>query len=181
MFGGVFHDFLEGPWEQVRGYLREELEQLQNVLASQWEKAFGTDGLLNEDVIDGDPHGGGVVYISNEGPHGRPKWAKVNVNAGVKNRLRFVNFVRATSGNVLIGRDNGVGDFEQITVGDALDISSAALNVQVDGVSIQVNGSNQLEVLGSGVGNWIPLASGAEPMTFISDGAGNPILIYYTP
>jgi hypothetical protein len=181
MFGGVFHDFLEGPWEQVRGYLREELEQLQNVLASQWEKAFGTDGLLNEDVIDGDPHNGGVVYISNEGPHGRPKWAKVNVNAGVKNRLKLANFVQAAGSNTLLGRDNGAGNYESIAVGDALDISSATLNVKVDGVTVSINGSNELQALASGLGSWVPLSSGAEPLTFISDGAGNPIFITYTP
>ena len=31
------------------------------------------------------------------------------------------------------------------------------------------------------VGSWVPLASGAEPLTFISDGAGTPILVFYTP
>lgn len=181
MFGGVFHDFLEQPWEQARGYLREELEQLQNVLASQWEKAFGTDGLLNSEAIDGESTGVGVVYISNEGPHGRAKWAKVNVNAGVKNRLRFLNFVRATTGNTLVGRDSGAGDFEQLSVGDALDITSATLDVQVDNTTIQVNGSNQLEVMVSGLGNWVPLSLGTEPLQFVSDGAGKPIYVWYTP
>lgn len=28
LFGGVFHDFLDGPWEEARGFLKEELEQL---------------------------------------------------------------------------------------------------------------------------------------------------------
>lgn len=182
MFGGVFHDFLEGPWEQVRGYLKEELEQLQNVLASQWSKVFGTDGTLNPEAIEGDFTTQGVVYLSNEGPHGKPRWAKVNVNAGVKNRLRFVNFVRATAGNTLVGRDSGAGDFQQINVGDALDIQTGDLNVLVDGTTIQVNGSNQLEVNSIiALGSLVPLSVGAEPLAFVSDGAGSPILVSYIP
>jgi hypothetical protein len=30
-------------------------------------------------------------------------------------------------------------------------------------------------------GTWIPLSLGVEPLTFVSDGAGNPILVAYTP
>lgn len=171
---------MEGPWEQVRGFLREELEQLQNVLASQWEKAFGTDGLLNPDVIDGDAHHG-LVYISNEGPHGKPKWAKVNVATGVKNRLKFVNFTRAATGNILLGRDTGAGDYEPIVVGDALDIVSGDLDVQVDNDTIFINLDNQLEVNTSGLGSWVPLSLGVEPLQFVSDGAGRPILVAFTP
>lgn len=128
MFGGVFHDFLEQPWEQARGFLREELEQLQNVLASQLSKVFSTDGTLTGDAIDGDfsPSTVGTVYLSNEGPHGKPKWAKVNVNAGVKNRLKLINFVSA-SASVLLGRRSGTsGDYEPITVGEGLSMSTTA-------------------------------------------------------
>lgn len=35
-------------------------------------------------------------------------------------------------------------------------------------------------VVGSG-GSWIPLSAGVEPLAFISDGAGSPILVAYTP
>lgn len=131
MFGGVFHDFLEQPWEQARGFLREELEQLQNVLASQWSKSFNTEGTMNGEAFEGDfsPSTAGRVYISNEGPRGRPRWAKVDANAGVKNRLRFVNFVQATLPSVLLGRRSASsGDFEQISLGDGLEMSGTELN-----------------------------------------------------
>ncbi len=29
-------------------------------------------------------------------------------------------------------------------------------------------------------GSWIPLAVGTEPLAFVSDGNGNPILVFYT-
>lgn len=54
----------------------------------------------------------------------------------------------------------------------------ADLKVRVDGVTITINGSNQLESLSAG-GSWIPLSAGVEPLTFISDGAGNPVLVAY--
>jgi hypothetical protein len=34
---------------------------------------------------------------------------------------------------------------------------------------------------GGGGEAWIPLSLGVEPLTFVSDGAGNPILVAYTP
>lgn len=33
---------------------------------------------------------------------------------------------------------------------------------------------------GSG-GSWVPMVTGAEPLEFVSDGAGSPILVAYTP
>ena len=35
--------------------------------------------------------------------------------------------------------------------------------------------------VGGGGGSWIPLSLGVEPLTFVSDGAGSPILVAYTP
>lgn len=32
LFGGIFHDFLDGTWEEARGFLKEELEQLRTSL-----------------------------------------------------------------------------------------------------------------------------------------------------
>lgn len=178
MFGGVFHDYLYGPWEEVRGYLVEELEQLQNVLSSQWARVFNTEGTLTPDAIEGD-YSSGVVYVSNEGAGGTPKWAKVNVATGVKGRLGLANFTQATGGNRLLGRDVGAGNYEEIITGDALDVASATLDVKVDGVTITINGSNQLVAAAGTGGSWIPLSTGTEPLTFISDGAGNPILVAY--
>jgi hypothetical protein len=63
----------------------------------------------------------------------------------------------------------------------ALDGDSATtpLAVRVDNVTLIINGSNQLEAVPAGA--WLPLALGSEPLTFVSDGAGQPILVAYTP
>lgn len=42
--GGIFHDFLEGPWEEARGFLREELEQLYTTLKTQQSTVFFARG-----------------------------------------------------------------------------------------------------------------------------------------
>lgn len=34
---------------------------------------------------------------------------------------------------------------------------------------------------GGGGGGFVPLSLGVEPLAFLSDGAGNPILVAYTP
>src|SRR4051812_2606770 len=114
MFGGIFHDFLEQPWEQARGYLKEELEQLQMTLAAQWSQLFDTDGTLKSEAIDG-ASTTSTLYVSNEGPGGKPKWAKINLLNGVKSRLRLENFTQAAGSNTLLGRDTGAGNYESIS------------------------------------------------------------------
>lgn len=52
------------------------------------------------------------------------------------------------------------------------------LGVRVDGVTVTINGSNQL--VAAGGGDHVPLALGTEPLTFVSDGAGSPILVPFT-
>lgn len=59
--------------------------------------------------------------------------------------------------------------------------SGTPLIVNVDGVTIIINGDNELEVVGTTSGQLIPLVTGAEPLELVSDGAGHLILIPYTP
>lgn len=51
------------------------------------------------------------------------------------------------------------------------------LAVRVDGVTVIVNGSNQLQATAGGGGGWIPLASGTEPPTLVTDASGVLILV----
>lgn len=56
-------------------------------------------------------------------------------------------------------------------------LEDGPLAVRVDGVTVQINGSNELEAIAGA--SWVPLSAGTEPLTFISDGAGNPVLVAY--
>lgn len=48
-----------------------------------------------------------------------------------------------------------------------------ALQEQVDGLSLSVDDIPAI--------SYVPLALGIEPLTFVSDGAGKPILVPFTP
>ncbi len=42
--GNIFHDYLDGPWEVARGYLREELDQLYVALRSRLDGEVAASG-----------------------------------------------------------------------------------------------------------------------------------------
>lgn len=130
-FGGVFYDFLDGPWEQARGYLKEHLEQLFSTTTAQWSNTFNEEGELNPDII---PSATKVptFYISNEGPKGALKWARVNLINGVKNRLALGNFALATA-NTVLGRGAGSGNYTPLTVGEGLEIDGTELKATGEG------------------------------------------------
>ena len=56
---------------------------------------------------------------------------------------------------------------------------------QLGGYSGDVNdvlrGDGTFAPASAAAGNWVPLALGVEPLTFVSDGAGHPIFVWYTP
>lgn len=135
-FGAILHDYLEGPWEQARGYLREELEQLRAALNSQVGNAFTSSSgasTLNASAIGGDPT---VVpqYVSNIGVNNAPTWDKVDLASGVKRKLALTSIVDATP-DVLLGRGAGTGSFEEISLGTNLAIVGTTLNAAVGDVS----------------------------------------------
>ena len=114
---GSFHEYLlNGDWAEVRCYLVEELEQLHAAVSTRLGTAFNTDGTVNPEIIPSHSRTP-TFYISNEGPKGALKWAKVNLLNGVKNRLPFANLKAASTGSILIGRRSGSpGDFEEISL-----------------------------------------------------------------
>lgn len=172
MFGGIFHDYLNGPWEAVRGYLREELEQLQAALNYQWSKSFDLDGTLTSSVIDGDSSVN-TVYVSNEGPDNKPKWARINLANGVKGRLQYSSLPRAGP-NVLMGNGTGTGDYGEIAVGAGLDLTDDELTAEAFPVGsiFQAAVATEPETL-LGYGEWELIAVGT------ATSPGDPITFYY--
>ena len=127
MFGNTFYDFLEGPWDHAKGYLREHLEQLSGALNSQWARAFNSDTTLTEFAI-GNPGASVPSYIGNVGTDRRPTWDKVDVAQGVRSRLRYVNLTASTEASRLLGRGStGDGDWEEISLGEGLEMSDTVL------------------------------------------------------
>ena len=115
-FGGTFYDFLDGPWDAAKGYLKEHLEQLTIAISTQVGEAFNSDNTLTERAIGGSP-APVPSYVANTGPRRSPRWDKVDVASGVKNRLRYVNLTAATTGSLLLGRGSGAGgNWQEITL-----------------------------------------------------------------
>ncbi len=120
---GTFHEFFSNAsWEDAKPYLIEELEQLHAATGAQWGSAFTVDGTINATVVSG-TSAVDTVYVSNEGPHHKPKWARVNLLNGVKNRLQLANFAQANPLTVL-GRTTGTGNYQSTT----LDVDDLTIN-----------------------------------------------------
>lgn len=111
--GGIFSDYLTLPWEEARGYIKEELEQLRAAIQAQFNKTLNTDGTVSEGAFSG--AGGDVPsYLANTGPKRKPKWDKVDLANGVKNRLAFGSLPQASpSDQSVIGHDNGA-NFKEV-------------------------------------------------------------------
>jgi hypothetical protein len=76
--------------------------------------------------------------------------------------VTFAKFQAASGGSLLLGRgDSGAGDFQEITLGDGLSMTGAVL--KATGQPYQ------------------PLSMGTEPLVFMSDGMGNPMMIPFSP
>lgn len=189
MFGIDLHDFLLQPWEQSRGYLIEELDQLKAELRGRWNAALGPNNTLNVNAIEGNGTPA-TRYVANTGTNNAPKWDLVNLLNGVKERLRFRNMVQITSGVLLGRRSSSSGDIEEISLdSDDLDISGTTVALAATGVTpgsytsanitVDDKGRISLASNGSGGSSWIPLVDGSEPPNFITDGAGHLILVAY--
>lgn len=130
MFGGIFYDFLETPWEIARGALREHLEQLQTTLTAQWAAAFNTDGTLKSSASAGGDFaspGTGLVYISNEGTNGAAKWSKVSLSDGTKGTLPLTKLPSQSAKTLLGRRSTSAGVPEEISTGDGIELSGTTL------------------------------------------------------
>lgn len=127
MFGIDLHEYFHQPWEQARGMLAEELDQLKAELRGRWNASLGTDNQLTTAAISGDGTPASR-YLANTGPRNKPQWDLVNLLNGVKNRLRFNHLVQIGAGTLLGRRSSSAGDIEEITVGSGLQLSGTTLS-----------------------------------------------------
>lgn len=130
MFGGIFYDFLETPWEIARGPLREHLEQLQTTLSAQWSQVFNTDGTIKSSASasgDFSSTGSGLVYISNEGTNGAAQWAKVSLSNGVKGTLALSKLPTLNPAKLLGRRSGSSGSPEELSVQNGISFNGTAI------------------------------------------------------
>ena len=128
MFGIDLHEQLRQPWEQARGFLIEELDQLKAELRGRWNAALGPNNTLNVLSIGGDGTPA-TRSVTNTGPNNAPTWDRVNLSNGVKNRLPFANMVQLTA-SVLLGRGSASsGDIQELTLGSDVQMTSVTFDV----------------------------------------------------
>lgn len=150
--------YLDGPWEAVRGYLREDLEHIQAAINSRQTEQFGgaTGSTLQAGTISGDDSQT-PRYVANTGQDNAPKWDQVDLSSsGVRGRIPYSKLPQADAAT-LIGRRDGIsgGDYESVEIDEdaGLDITSGSnpvLSVKVDGSTVDFNGSGELTATGSG-------------------------------
>jgi len=164
--------YIDGPWEAVRGYLKEDLEHIQEAINQRWYGSFNGDGNLLADTIQGDPTPA-TRYVANTGTDNNPKWDQVNLVNGVKGRLGF-NHLPTASSDTIIGRGNGNGDFGALDVGNGLTIEASTIKAEafpVGSVYQTVSPHDPSSLLG--YGDWELLAIGT------ASSPGDPIVFYY--
>lgn len=126
--GIIFHDSLDGPWEQASGHLRLELESIHAALSTLLGTTFNPGGTLSIDAAEGD----GTIatrYIANTGVDNGAKWDQVNLTNGVKSDLPFANIAQIAASK-LLGRGSaaGLGDLQEISLGAGLAMTGTVLS-----------------------------------------------------
>lgn len=161
--------YTDASWEESRGWLRLDLDHIQTAFNQLVDQTFTVNGTLSHEVFDisGIPGDSTTPtrYVANTGPLGAPKWDQVELTNGVKGTLPFTNLPTLPASR-LAGRGSaaGAGVIEPISLGSGLTLTGTVLSAAaVSALS------------------YVPLATGAEPMVFLSDGAGSPILVPFTP
>jgi len=129
--------YLDGPWERVRGYLRDDLDHIESAINQRWNQTFGDKNLLKPGTIQGDstPQS---RSITNTGTGDNPLlWDQVDLETGVKGRLPFKNLVAATGSAKIVGRgSSGAGDFQELSIGSGLQVSGTTLSaINIYGMS----------------------------------------------
>lgn len=126
--GIIFHDFLECPWEEARGYIREQFESLYLRLQARERATFTAGGILQNTVISGDPSIP-TRYIANTGVSNGPMWDLVDLSNGVRSKLALAHLVSGNA-STLLGRGSGfgAGDRQDISLGSGLSMTGTVLD-----------------------------------------------------
>lgn len=181
--------FLDGPWERVREYLRTDLEHIEAAFNQQKTATFDESNKLKPSAILG-TSSADSRYVSNQGTNHSPLWDQVDLSNGVKKRLPFAHIVPATRPGILIGREGTIaGDLQEIVIGSGLQLTGRVLSASGgSGGGLQgEDGEDGLPGPPGPAGSnafgtaYIPVSTGAEPLVFVSNGAGSPLLAPYTP
>lgn len=129
-YGMVLHDFLDGPWEEVRGFLKEELDQLYVSLSAQLGVMFTENNTITQFAIGGN-HAPATRYVGNTGPGNSPQWTQVDLLNGVTGDLPFSNIVPIPTGTVLGNGSGGDSDITPLTLGSDLIADSSSLDLSI--------------------------------------------------
>jgi hypothetical protein len=131
-FGGIFHDSISGTWDEAKGYIKEELEQMRTALNNMPSvSAFDNDSdetTLESFAISGNAKPA-TRYVANTGTNNKPTWDRVNLQNGVKGILAFTFLPSIAAGSLLGRRSGSSGVLEAITPGTTLAISGTTLDV----------------------------------------------------
>ena len=147
--GTVFHEYLDGEWEQSRGYLREELEQLRNALQHQLD-ADEIITTINQTVTNTITTSGGITQLTGD----------VTAGPGSGSQIATLSNTAVTPGTY--GNSTNVS---QVTVNSKGRVTAAA--------NVAINFSPN--------GAYAPLTFGTEPITFVSNGVGAPVMVAFIP
>jgi hypothetical protein len=116
---------VDGSWEMAREGIREDLEIIEVVFNNLQQVAFAGGTTLTAFAISGNRKPA-TRYVANTGPNNTPKWDLVNLVNGVTGRLALSHFALASE-NTVLGRRRGTnGDYEPLTPGIDIFITSTA-------------------------------------------------------
>jgi len=120
--------YTEMPWEDSRGYIREDLEHLEAAINQLAGQTFDQNGDLLSGAIAGDATPA-TRYVANTGVRNGPKWDTVDLSNGVKNRLAFAHLA-VLAASTLLGRGSaaGSGDPQPLTLGAGLTMTATVLD-----------------------------------------------------
>ena len=145
--------YLDGPWEQVRGYLKEDLEHIQAAINQNWNQNFGSSNSLQAGTIEGDSTPS-TRYVANTGANNNPKWDLVNLANGVKGRLAYAHYTSVDASKLIGRRAGSNGDPEQVNIGTNLSITAGP------NPTLNASGSGDVSGPASSVDSEIALFSG---------------------
>jgi hypothetical protein len=188
VFGFIGHDFLDLSWDQARGYLREELEQLRSVLNRSRVNLGNTldiQGRIDYSNLPEAEHAPSVIGTPVNGD-----FREIKVGSGINITNNTLNIAQS--------------QLPFSTAGYQLEDTHLPIPIGIQGTQPPTSTSTQsapqvplvlLEdreypwpipttstdsTAAADLVSWVPLSLGVEPLQFVSDGAGSPIFVTFS-